>query len=128
MHDLVAEDFTEFKWMPFVLGALALLYLRAVVLGTVKEIVDASVLFMYFGAFSLWSFAYKMYRYGHDLSPAAAVKVPPFTPPIFGFQQIANFQVFSYPKPGTYLLGGVMLLLAAALAITWRQRARMTVE
>lgn len=128
MHDLVAEDFTEFKWMPFVLGALALLYLRAVVLGTVKEIVDASVLFMYFGAFSLWSFAYKMYRYGHDLSPAAAVKVPPFTPPIFGFQQIANFQVFSYPKPGTYLLGGVMLLLAVALGITWRQRARMTAE
>ena len=34
MRDLAVEDFTEFKWMPFVLGAFALLYLRAVVLGT----------------------------------------------------------------------------------------------
>ena len=42
MHDLAVEDFTEFKWMPFVLGGLALLFLRAVVLGTVKELVDSS--------------------------------------------------------------------------------------
>ena len=33
MHDLAVEDFTEFKWMPFVLGGLALLFLRAAVLG-----------------------------------------------------------------------------------------------
>jgi copper chaperone NosL len=124
MHDLAVEDFTEFKWMPFVLGGLALLYLRAIVLGTVKEIVDASVIFFYFGAFSLWSFGYKLYRYGHDLAPDAAVKVPPFTPPMFGFQQIANFQVYSYPQIGTYVLAGVTLLLVAALWVTWRQRRR----
>ena len=35
MRDLAAEDFTEFKWMPFVLGGLSLLFLRAIVLGTV---------------------------------------------------------------------------------------------
>jgi hypothetical protein len=125
MHDLSAEDFTEFKWMPFVLGALSLLYLRAIVLGTVKEIVDASVLFFYFGAFSLWSFAYKLYRYGHDLSPEAAVKVPPFTPPIFGYQQIANFEVYSYPRTGTYLMAVVFVILVAALWVTWRQRNRV---
>ena len=33
MRDLVAEDFTEFKWLPFVVGALALLYLRAAAVG-----------------------------------------------------------------------------------------------
>ena len=69
MHDLAAEDFTEFKWMPFVLGGMALLYLRAVVLGTVKEMLDAMVVFFYFSAFSLWSFGYKLYQYGHDLAP-----------------------------------------------------------
>jgi hypothetical protein len=79
MHPLEAEDFDEFKWMPFVLGGIALLFLRGVVLGTVKELVDATAVFGYFGAFSLWSFAYKMYRYGHDLAPEAPVKVAPFT-------------------------------------------------
>jgi hypothetical protein len=122
MRDLAIEDFTEFKWMPFVLGGLALLFLRAMVLGTVKEVVDSVVLFGYFGAFSLGSFAYEMYRYGHDLSPNAPVKVDPFTPPVFGYQQIANFEVYSYPRAGTYVLVGVALLLFAALWLAWRQR------
>ena len=39
------------------------------------------MVFVYFGAFSLWSFGYKLYRYGHDLDPTAAVQVPPFMPP-----------------------------------------------
>ncbi len=121
MHDLADEDFAEFKWMPFVLGGLALLLLRAVVLGTVKELVDATVLFVYFGGFSAWTFGYKLYRYGHDLAPTAAVKVPQFTPPMFGHQQIANFEVFSYPKAGSYLLGGILLLLIGALWLAWRQ-------
>jgi hypothetical protein len=124
MHDLAVEDFTEFKWMPFVLGALALLFLRAAVLGTVKELLDSTVLFLYFGAFSLWTFGYRLYRYGHDLSPTAAVKVPGFTPPIFGYRKIANFEVYSYPKAGTYLLGIVVLLLLSALWLAWRGRNR----
>jgi hypothetical protein len=122
MHDLAVEDFTEFKWMPFVLGGLVLLFLRAVVFGTVKELVDATMVFLYFGAFSLWSFGYKLYRYGHDLSPTAAVKVPGFTPPIFGYQQIANFEVYSYPRAGTYLLIGAIVALVIALWFAWRGR------
>ena len=122
MRDLVVEDFTEFKWMPFVLGGLALLFLRAVVLGTVKELIDATVLFVYFGGFSAWMFGYKLYRYGHDLAPTAAVKVKPFMPPMFGYQQIANFEVYSYPQAGSYVMAGVGVLLFGALVLAWRQR------
>ena len=124
MRSLQTEDFTEFKWMPFVLGGTALLFLRASVLGTVKELVDATMVFAYFGAFSLWSFASRLYRYGPELAPGAPVKVDPFMPPLFGYQQIANFEVYSYPKAGSYLLFGVALLLAVALGIAWRQRRR----
>jgi hypothetical protein len=124
MHDLATEDFTEFKWMPFVLGGMALLYLRAIVLGTVKEMLDAVVVFFYFSAFSLWSFGYKLYRYGHELAPNAAVKVPGFSPPMFGYKQIANFEVYSYPQPGTYVLGSVALLLLLAVWLAWRDHTR----
>lgn len=124
MHDLVNESFTEFKWMPFVIGALGLLVLRAAVHGTVVALVDVTMLFVYFGGFSLWSFGYKLYRYGHDLSPEAAVQVPPFMPPMFGYQQIANFEVYSYPRPATYAMAGVVVLLFAALMWTWWQRPR----
>ena len=43
MRDLVADDFTEFDWMPCALGAIGLLFLRAAVFATVKEVVDAVV-------------------------------------------------------------------------------------
>jgi hypothetical protein len=124
MHDLSNEDFTEFKWMPFALGALALLMLRSAVHGSMSSLVDAVVLFLYFGAFSLWSFAHKMYTYGHNLAPGAPVKVPPFTPPIFGYQQIANFEVYSYPRAGTYVLLAAALALLAAFAVAWRTDTR----
>jgi hypothetical protein len=123
MRDLVNAEFSEFQWMPFVIGALGLLLLRSVVHATVASLVDVTMLFVYFGAFSLWSFGYKLYRYGHDLSPTAAVQVPPFMPPMFGGQQIANFEVYSYPRPASYAMAGTILLLLAALAWTWwRQR------
>ena len=124
MHDLSNEDFTEFKWMPFALGVLALIALRSAVHGTMASLVDSFVLFAYFGAFSLWSFAHKLYVYGHNLAPGAPVKVALFTPPVFGYQQIANFEVYSYPRAGTYVLlaAGVALLLALGMA--WRAGTR----
>ena len=86
--------------MPFVIGALLLLLLRTAVLGKVGTLVDLFVVFVYFAAFSLWSFGYKLYRYGHDLAPTAAVRVAPFMPPLYGHRKLANFDVYSYPRGG----------------------------
>lgn len=124
MRDLAEEDFTEFKWLPFVVGALGLLYLRVAALGTLMNLVDILVLNIYFSAFALWSFAYKLYMYGHTLSPTAAVKVDPFMPPLFGYKQLANFEVYSYPAPASYALAFSGLLVLIALAIAWRQSSR----
>ncbi len=121
MRDLEASDFTEFKWIPFVVGGLGLLFLRTAVLGKMAHLVDVTVMYVYFGLFALWSFAFKMYSYGHNLSPTAAVKVAPFTPPLFGYKKLANFEVYSYPGPGSYALGVVVVLLLLALWLTWRQ-------
>ncbi|MBI3403008.1 MAG: hypothetical protein HY048_16455 [Acidobacteria bacterium] len=123
MKDLVAEDFTEFKWMPFVVGAIGLLFLRAAAHGRMMDLVDVAVLYTYFAAFSLWSFAYKLYSYGHNLAPTAAVKVGPFMPPVFGYKKLANFEVYSYPAAGSYFLTLVVVLLGAALVLAWRDDA-----
>jgi hypothetical protein len=124
MRDLAEEDFTEFKWLPFVIGAIGLLVLRAAVFGTVGHVLDVAVLFVYFSLFSLWSFAYKLWSYGHNLAPTAAVKVPAFMPPVLGGQQIANFEVYSYPKLASYALGGAALALLLALVLSWRTASR----
>ena len=125
MRDLVSEDFTEFKWLPFIVGVLGLLYLRAAVMGTVGGLLDVVVLNVYFSAFALWSFGYRMYAYGHNLAPSAAVKVEPFMPPMFGGKQLANFEVYSYPQAASYAMALSSILLVTALAAGWR-RARRT--
>jgi hypothetical protein len=124
MKDLVTEDFTEFKWLPFVIGILGLLFLRAAVLGKASHLVDVTVLYLYFGLFALWSFAYKMYQYGHHLDPKAAVRVDPFLPPLFGYKKLANFEVYSYPQLGSYALAAAALALTVALVFAWRQWRR----
>jgi len=121
MRDLETSDFTEFKWIPFVVGGLGLLFLRAAAFGRMKYLVDVCAMYGYFTLFSLWSFAFKLYSYGHDLAPTAAVRVAPFMPPLFGSRQLANFVVYSYPGAGSYALGAVPVLLLAALVLGWRR-------
>lgn len=120
MRDLAESDFTEFKWMPFVIGGLGLLFLRAAVHGQLAHVVDVLVLYLYFAAFSLWSFAFKLWSYGHHLLPSAAVRVAPFMPPVFGHKKLANFDVYSYPATASYCFALVALLLSAALFLGWR--------
>jgi hypothetical protein len=114
MRPLLESDFSEFKWIPLAVGAFALLALRALVLGKMSKLVDVVVLFIYFGVFSAWSFYHRLYEYGHNLDPTASVKVTPFTPPLIGTHQIANFTVSNMPAIGSYLMiaFAVCLLLA----------------
>lgn len=120
MRPLKEEDFTEFNWIPFVIGGTILLALRAAVIGKMDKLIDLFVLFTYFGLFSIWSFYHKLYLYGHELDPTAAVKVPPFTPPMFGHQTMANFEVYSFPSLGSFFMAVMPLLLLAAM---WLSRA-----
>ncbi len=124
MRALKEDDFTEFKWIPFVLGAFILLALRAVVLGRMSMVVDLFVMFVYFGLFSLWSFYHKLYLYGHELDATAAIKVPPFTPPMFGHHTLANFEVYSYPAWGSLAMAMVPVLLLAAMWLSRKEQAR----
>ncbi|HEY6221233.1 MAG TPA: hypothetical protein VIX13_01735, partial [Candidatus Eisenbacteria bacterium] len=47
MKELQPASFSEFQWMPFVAGAIALLMLRSAMLGTMATLVDVLVLYVY---------------------------------------------------------------------------------
>ena len=121
MREIHAADFVEMKFIPFVLGIFLLLALRTAVFARVGDVVDLVVLFAYFSLFSIGTFAYRMYSYGHQLSAEAPIKVAAFTPPIFGHQRIANFDVYSYPGLGSLLLGLFVIWLLAVLVVETRR-------
>lgn len=118
MKALDKRDFAEFNWLPFAIGIFMLLALRVAVQGKMSMLVDVVVLFGYFGLFSLWSFYYRMYTYGHNLEPTAAIKVQGFTPPLIGHKTVANFEIYSYAGISSYLLlvFGALLVIAGYMA------------
>jgi hypothetical protein len=118
MRPLLESDFSEFTWIPLVVGLLMILALRAMVIGKMSNLVDVFVLFVYFGAFSMWSFYHRLYMYAHNLDPTASIKVPPFTPPFFGSKQIANFMVNSFPGIGAYAFFAFAIFLLVAILLS----------
>ena len=127
MKPIAEADFLEMKLLPFAIGVFALLALRAAAVGRIITLVDLSVLFLYFGAFSLGSFAYRLYSYGHQLNPQAPMKIEPFMPVVFGSQQIANFVQTSLPLAGTACMTAFFVLVVVALWSSVRQARREAV-
>ena len=115
MAPIEEEDFAEMTFIPFLLGGFSLLALRAAFFGTVKSVVDTLVLFIYFGAFSMWRFYYQLYTYAHNLDPRAPMDIEPFTPILIGWKQIANFTQYSFPREGSALLLLTVVCFAGAI-------------
>jgi hypothetical protein len=124
MKPIAQADFLEMKVLPFAIGAFSLLTLRALAVGRIISLLDLAVLFVYFGAFSLGSFAYRLYSYGHHLDPQAPMKIKPFMPVVIGSQPIANFVQTSLPLAGTLCMTAFLLLLLAALWSSVREARR----
>ncbi len=105
MRRIERSAFADLDWIPFALGILAILTFRAAAIGTVRSLIDLSVITGYVTAFAFVRFVYQLYAFGHDLDPHAAVNIAPFTPSIIGTKQVANFTTHSWPNWGTGLMG-----------------------
>ncbi|MCC6807475.1 MAG: hypothetical protein IT381_08630 [Deltaproteobacteria bacterium] len=113
MRKLDRAELSDLDWIPFAIGVLALLTLRVAAIGNVRALLDLIVITGYFSAFSMARFVYRLYIYGHNLSPDAPVKVEGFTPAIIGSKQIANFTTTSLPGGGTFAMGAFALVVGA---------------
>ncbi len=114
MQAIDRASLSDLDWIPFAIGALSLLALRVAAIGDRRSLIDLAVLFGYFSLFSLARFAYKLHVVGHELDPHAPLTVDPFTPPMLGTLQIANFTTTSWPAGGTVWIG---LFAAGLLAV-----------
>lgn len=111
MRRIVREELIDLNWLPFAFGVLILLVLRAAVLGTVRTLVDLSVLTGYLCTFALFRFVWMLRDFGHNLDEKAPMDIEPFTPAIVGIKQVANFTTHSWPMPGTWMIAAFVCLL-----------------
>ena len=105
------------RYMPWVVGVLALLGLAAAVAGRRAFLMAWIATFGIAGAAGLAEFYAWSWDYGHNLAPDAVIKVPGMTyqPPLIGSKQLLNFTASSWPAMGGWLAAIAFVLAVVAL-------------
>jgi copper chaperone NosL len=129
MKHITVDMFPEFRYLPYVVGFFMLLGLIVAVSGNRKLLFVYVALTFVGGALAMYDFYKWGYDYGHDLDPTAPIQVAglSYQPPLFGHKRLLNFDAYSFPD-----VGGWIVIAAGALATTvwfveWyrhRKRAR----
>ena len=113
MKPFTSESFPEFKY-------LYLIVIFFMLFGLLISITGKSSLLKYFlivsflgGCVAMYDFYQWGYEYGHDLDPKAAIQVPglSYQPPVFGHKRLLNFDAYSFPD-----IGGWLVVIAVAIA------------
>jgi copper chaperone NosL len=105
--------FPEFKFLPFVVGFFMLLGMAVAITGRRKFLFYYLILTVIGGILAMADFYKWGYDYGHDLDPSAPIQVPglSYQPPLFGHKRLLNFDAYSFPD-----VGGWIVIAAGALA------------
>ena len=130
MKHIKAEMFPEFKFLVYVLGAFILLGLLVAFIGRRSFLLAYIILFIAFGIAALVDFYMWGYDYGHNLDPTAAIQVPglSYQPPLIGHKKLLNFDAFSYPDTGGWILIAAVSLFIITWFIDWRRNRKVQVS
>lgn len=124
MKEIHPESIPELRFMPWIMGALALSLLAVAWRGGRRALAVWLVAFVIIGAIGLWDFWRWEYDYGHNLDTENAAIVVPgmsYQPPLIGSKQLLNFTATAWPGSGAMLLGAAWLVTAVAW---WWNRPR----
>jgi copper chaperone NosL len=126
MKYIKVEMFPEFKFMPYILGALIAMGIAVAIIGKRKLIWIYLGVLIVAGIAGMVDFYLWGYDYGHNLDPTAAIKVPgmSYQPPLIGSKQLLNFIAYSGPDIGGYVIAFSGILVIAAIVIDYRLKKK----
>ena len=115
MKHITVAMFPEFKFLPYVVGFFMLFGMAVAISGSRKFLLAYLGLTVIGGALAMYDFYKWGYDYGHNLDPTAPIQVPGlfYQPPLIGHKRLLNFDAYSFPD-----VGGWIVIGAAALAFT----------
>lgn len=126
MKHIKAEMFPEFTFLVYIVGLFILFGLFIAVTGNRRLLFLYLVLSLVGGVVALADFYMWGYDYGHDLDPAAAIQVPglSYQPPLIGHKKLLNFDSYSYPDTGGWIVVAVTGLFFIVWFFEWRKNRK----
>jgi len=126
MKHITVDMFPEFKFLPYVVAFYMLLGLLVAVTGNRRFLFNYLVLTVIGGIAAMLDFYKWGYNYGHNLDPKAAIQVPglSYQPPLFGHKRILNFDSYSFPDVGGWIVIGASILAFAIWFAEWHRLRR----
>lgn len=124
MKKISAEMFPEFTYLVYIVAAFILYGLAITISGSKKLLLSYLIVSAIGGALALYDFYQWGYDYGHNLNPEAPIKVPGliYQPPIIGHKQLLNFDAYSMPDIGGYVIVGAVFISAVVWVIESRKK------
>ena len=123
MKTIHAEDFVEFKVLPYIIWFFTIAFVIIGILKSRKLLYTLFGLFVSFGIIAIYDFWRWEYNYGHNLDPNAAIIVPgmAYQPPLIGFKQLLNFGAYSMPDAGGWIFVSVGILSLACVIYEFKR-------
>lgn len=127
MKHIKAEMFPEFDYLIYILGFFILFGLVIAATGNRRLLFGYLILSLIAGISALVDFYMWGYDYGHDLDPTAAIQVPGLTyqPPVIGHKKLLNFDSYSYPDTGGWVIVSVTALFFIVWFVEWRKHKKL---
>jgi len=123
MKTIHKKDFPEFIFLPAAIMIFMGLGIAVLVLNRKVAYYIWTFLFAILGIFSFYDFYKWEYNYGHNLDPAAPIKVPgmSYQPPLFGYKKLLNFEVLSQPDIAGWFYIGAGVILVGITIYEWKK-------
>jgi hypothetical protein len=116
--------FVELKFLPIAFACVAAVALAAAFIRRRWVALVPLLMMTSLAAYGFWTMTRRLHQFGHDLDPTAPITIDPFTPPMVGLNQIAQFATYSYFSWGTFLPLAAGVLVALVLWADLRSAPR----
>lgn len=112
MGKISVEMFPEFSYLVYLVAAFIIYGLVIAIIGSRKILFSYLVVSTIGAVLALIDFYQWGYHYGHDLNHDAPIKIPGmgYQPPIIGHKKLLNFDAYSMPDIGGYIIIGAVVI------------------
>lgn len=121
MRHITVAMFPEFDFLGYVVAFYILLGLVIAAIGNRKVLFWYIIFTLFGGVFAMYDYYRWGFEYGHNLDETAPIKVPglSYQPPMIGHKRLLNFDAYSYPDIGGWIIIGAASIIFIVWFIDW---------